>query len=50
MDGRDLIDAGFAPGPELGRVLQDLLRDVVDDPSRITRDDLLRRARAKLGG
>jgi len=49
VDGRDLIDAGFAPGPELGRVLQELLRDVVEDPSRNTRDDLLRRARAKLG-
>jgi tRNA nucleotidyltransferase (CCA-adding enzyme) len=48
VDGRDLIAIGFAPGPELGRTLHELLREVVDDPSRNTRDDLVRRARAKL--
>ena len=48
VDGRDLIAIGFTPGPELGRALHELLREVVDDPSRNTRDDLVRRARAKL--
>jgi tRNA nucleotidyltransferase (CCA-adding enzyme) len=48
VNGSDLIELGFSPGPELGRVLQELLRDVVDDPRRNTRDALLRRARAKL--
>jgi tRNA nucleotidyltransferase (CCA-adding enzyme) len=48
VDGRDLIAIGFTPGPELGRTLHELLREVVDDPSRNTRDDLVRRARAKL--
>jgi len=48
VDGRDLIAVGFSPGPELGRVLHDLLREVVDDPSVNTHDDLIRRARAKL--
>jgi tRNA nucleotidyltransferase/poly(A) polymerase len=48
VDGRDLIAIGFAPGPELGRALHELLREVVDDPSRNTHDDLVRRARAKL--
>jgi putative nucleotidyltransferase with HDIG domain len=48
VDGNDLIRAGFAPGPELGRVLRELLHDVVEDPELNTRDALLRRARAKL--
>jgi len=48
VDGRDLIELGFAPGPELGRTLQELLRAVVEDPVRNTRPELLRRAREKL--
>jgi len=44
VGGDDLIEAGFHPGPELGRALQDLLHDVVEDPERNTRDELLRRA------
>jgi tRNA nucleotidyltransferase (CCA-adding enzyme) len=48
IDGKDLIEAGYAPGPQLGRMLHDLLRDVVDDPGLNDRDTLLRRARAKL--
>jgi tRNA nucleotidyltransferase (CCA-adding enzyme) len=48
VNGGDLIALGFTPGPALGRVLQELLRDVVDDPRRNTRDALLQRARAKL--
>jgi tRNA nucleotidyltransferase (CCA-adding enzyme) len=47
VDGRDLIQLGFRPGPQLGRVLHELLRDVVDEPSRNTRDELLRRAKRK---
>jgi tRNA nucleotidyltransferase (CCA-adding enzyme) len=48
VDGSDLIELGFRPGPELGRTLQELLRDVVEKPERNTRDALLARARAKL--
>jgi tRNA nucleotidyltransferase (CCA-adding enzyme) len=48
IDGNDLIELGFKPGPELGHVLHDLLREVVDDPTQNTRAALLRRARAKL--
>ena len=44
VDGDDLIELGFRPGPELGRVLQDLLHDVVEDPARNTQDELRRRA------
>jgi tRNA nucleotidyltransferase/poly(A) polymerase len=49
VDGRDLIELGFEPGPALGRALRELLREVVEEPGRNTRDELLRRARAKLG-
>jgi tRNA nucleotidyltransferase (CCA-adding enzyme) len=45
IDGNDLIDAGFEPGPELGQMLRDLLHVVVEDPSENTREALLRRAR-----
>jgi tRNA nucleotidyltransferase (CCA-adding enzyme) len=48
VNGTDLIELGFRPGPALGRTLHELLHEVVDDPSRNTRDALLRRARAKL--
>ena len=47
IDGNDLIELGFRPGPELGRVLRDLLHDVVDDPSLNTREALLARARMR---
>ncbi|HET7572299.1 MAG TPA: HD domain-containing protein [Gaiellaceae bacterium] len=49
VDGDDLIGIGFEPGPQLGRALDELLDDVVDDPELNTRDELLRRAGRKLG-
>ena len=45
IDGTDLIAAGLAEGPELGRVLDVLLSEVVDDPARNDRATLLARAR-----
>jgi len=48
VDGRDLIELGFAEGPELGRVLRVLLDEVVDDPGRNDRGLLLTRAEAEL--
>jgi tRNA nucleotidyltransferase (CCA-adding enzyme) len=45
INGSDLIELGLRPGPELGRVLRDLLHDVVEDPSVNTREALLARAR-----
>ena len=48
VDGNDLIELGFTPGPELGHALHALLHDVVEDPATNTRDKLLRRARALL--
>jgi tRNA nucleotidyltransferase (CCA-adding enzyme) len=45
VDGNDLIEAGFEPGPQLGRILEELLDAVVDEPARNMREELLRRAR-----
>ena len=41
VDGDDLRQAGVAPGPELGRLLSRLLEQVLEDPSRNKRDQLL---------
>ncbi|MBX6333622.1 MAG: hypothetical protein IRY91_17385, partial [Gemmatimonadaceae bacterium] len=44
VDGDDLRAAGIPPGPALGRILHQLLQDVLEDPARNTRDQLLQRA------
>jgi len=49
VGGDDLIAIGLPPGPELGRILRDLLHDVVENPSLNERDTLLARARALAG-
>jgi tRNA nucleotidyltransferase (CCA-adding enzyme) len=48
VDGTDLIELGFRPGPQLGRILHDLLDAVVDEPALNTRDRLLERAKERL--
>ena len=48
VDGSDLIALGFAPGPPLGNVLEQLLEVVVDEPELNTRDELLARAKELL--
>jgi tRNA nucleotidyltransferase/poly(A) polymerase len=48
VDGNDLIELGFRPGPQLGRTLHELLDAVVDEPALNTRDDLLTRAKERL--
>ena len=45
IDGSDLLGVGFTEGPALGRALQTLLAEVVEDPSRNQRERLLERAR-----
>lgn len=45
VNGRDLIDAGIASGPELGKILNQLLDVVIDAPEKNTRDELLSLAR-----
>lgn len=49
VTGDDLRAIGFAEGPGLGRVLHELLVDVVDEPAHNTRDWLLERAARELG-
>jgi tRNA nucleotidyltransferase (CCA-adding enzyme) len=44
VDGSDLIELGYQPGPELGAALAELLQEVVVDPSLNTRAVLLERA------
>ena len=48
IDGNDLIELGFQPGPQLGRILHDLLDAVVEEPGLNTRDELLKRAKERL--
>lgn len=43
VNGKDLIETGVAPGPQLGKVLQELLDYVLEDPERNTREELLSR-------
>lgn len=44
INGRDLIDAGIAEGPEIGRILSELTNLVVEDPELNQRDTLLQMA------
>ena len=48
VTGDDLRAIGFAEGPGLGRVLHELLDDVVDEPARNNRAWLLERAAREL--
>ena len=44
VDGGDLLELGYTPGPALGQALAALLGEVVDDPERNRRELLLERA------
>ena len=44
VNGRDVIEAGAVPGPEVGRVLNALLDSVIDGEVPNERDALLQRA------
>jgi tRNA nucleotidyltransferase (CCA-adding enzyme) len=48
VDGDDLIEIGFRPGPAIGQALSALLDDVVRTPDVNTREQLLERARELL--
>ena len=41
VSGNDLRQIGIEPGPRMGRILAHLLRVVLDDPARNSREDLL---------
>lgn len=45
INGQDLLALGIIPGPQLGKVLNELLDYVVDDPLNNKKDILLARAR-----
>jgi len=49
LSGDDLLALGYQSGPALGRVLRDLLDEVVDDPSLNRHEELLARAGRRLG-
>ncbi|HST16519.1 MAG TPA: HD domain-containing protein [Gaiellaceae bacterium] len=44
INGADLLELGYAPGPAVGATLRTLLAEVVDQPARNTRTALLARA------
>lgn len=41
VNGRDLKEAGIKPGPDMGRILNAMLSDVLEEPSHNTREYLL---------
>ena len=45
VDGRDLIEHGYTEGPQLGQTLRTLLEEVVEEPERNEREQLLNRAK-----
>ena len=46
INGRDLIDMGMKPGPEMGDVLDALFEEVVEDPKKNKRNYLFSRAKS----
>lgn len=42
VTGRDLIEAGIKPGPELGRILENMLEDVLEHPEHNEKEYLLK--------
>ena len=43
VTGRDLIEYGIKPGPDLGMILDKMFEDVLDEPSHNTKEWLLTR-------
>lgn len=43
INGHDLIEHGYSPGPQLGAKLAELLELVLDEPALNTREELLKR-------
>ena len=42
VNGRDLIETGIPAGPELGNILDKMLETVLEDPTRNTREELMK--------
>ena len=49
ISGRDLIDMGFPPGPEIGKTIKDLLELVLEKPELNTREILSNIVKEKFG-
>ncbi len=43
VKGEDLIESGVSPGPEIGRILEEMLEDVIEDPALNDREILMTR-------
>ncbi len=50
IDGKDILSLGIPPSPAVGEILRTLLDEVLDDPSKNTREYLLARASALTDG
>lgn len=50
LDGKDLIRMGYKPGPRFGRVLRELLDEVIEQPEKNVRDVLADLARERIEG
>lgn len=48
VTGKDLIEAGVSPGPQLGKLLNQLLEQVIEHPEYNTKEYLLRQIPAEL--
>ena len=42
VSGKDLIDAGIRPGPEMGRILGEMLEHVLEVPEDNTKERLMK--------
>ena len=43
VTGKDLIDCGMKPGKEIGRVLDIMLKDVIEEPEHNNKEYLLKK-------
>ena len=43
VSGKDLINAGVLPGPGIGKILNDMLADVIDNPDNNNKEYLLKK-------
>lgn len=50
VNGDDLLAAGITPGPEVGRLLNELLEMVIDGRLENTKADLMKRVGGRVGG
>lgn len=48
IDGKTLLSLGFAEGPQIGKILKDLVEVVLDEPEKNTPEQLLQIVKAQL--